>query len=474
MKPKILISVLFCVTMGFAARIMDDFDDVAIDLPFVEENEPEYICKDSPVDISLIIDSSRSIYPIDFKRQIEFLVKFVTMFDISPTKVRVAAVSFGMDVIRQGSFYFNKYNSTKEVQGGLRGIKYRGREYGEGTNTALAIEYVRTKIFTRARPEAKKLCIVLTDGRSTDPMKTQEEAALIKQGDVEMVAIGIGNRISMKELNGIASSPDLVFTVESHSLLQTIKKKLILAICTDVEIVTVEPPFQKDDNKLQTITTPKTTTTIAIPIEYKTKHKTPITTTVSSPSNNNTTPTNKRKGCHGLLDINFVFNPVEIGARRVVKFIEKTITSKALANDDVRVGTITAPFADINGFRLNRYKSKADMKRHFDNFRLNRISPQLADLRLVSFLSINGGRAGARQIGVVFLRGELDDALEAVVEAKAAHFRGIDIYVISIGFGNRRIVVNNIATNAGNVFNVASSNDLPYLSKKFLQFMCQE
>lgn len=160
------------------------------------------------------------------------MVKFVTLFDINPNRVRVAAVSFGLKVIQQGAFTFNKYGSTEEVQSGLRGIRYRGGEYGEGTNTALALAFVRKKIFRDARPEAKKLCIVLTDGRSTDPKKTQEEAALLKSENVQMVAIGIGTLISMEELKGIASSSDLVFTVGNHSLLQTIKKQLILAICT--------------------------------------------------------------------------------------------------------------------------------------------------------------------------------------------------------------------------------------------------
>lgn len=470
-----------------AARIvtLENFVDNLIDFPLYKRNEPEYICKDSPVDISLIIDSSRSIHPFDFQRQINFLVKFVTLFDISPNRVRVAAVSFGLKVIQQGAFTFNKYGSTEEVQSGLRGIRYRGGEYGEGTNTALALAFVRKKIFRDARPEAKKLCIVLTDGRSTDPKKTQEEAALLKSEDVQMVAIGIGTLISMEELKGIASNSDLVFTVGNHSLLQTIKKQLILAICTDVEIVTVVPPIENDKN-VENVTK-------EIPLQNDENVKEVTTRPVLDINNDigeitiqsvidknkdisevTTQPViDKNKGCHGLLDINFVFNPSQVGTRRIIRFIENVIATEALANDDVRVGIITVPFPDMTGFRLNRYKNKSEIKTHFDEYRINLIAPQVADLRLEAFLSMNGGRPGARKLGIIFLRGKIDDAIEAIIEAKSAHADGIEIYVITTGYTNDKLITNNIATDAEHVLSVSSSNDLPDLSDKFVNLICE-
>lgn len=468
-----IVILLVNIVVLNAARIvtLENFVDNLIDFPLYKRNEPEYICKDSPVDITLVIDSSRSIHPFDFQRQSNFLVKFVTLFDINPNRVRVAAVSFGLKVIQQGAFTFNKYGSTEEVQSGLRGIRYRGGEYGEGTNTALALAFVRKKIFRDARPEAKKLCIVLTDGRSTDPKKTQEEAALLKSENVQMVAIGIGTLISMEELKGIASSSDLVFTVGNHSLLQTIKKQLILAICTDVEIVTDVPPIENDENvenvtkeiQLQNDESIKEVTTRAVLDKNK-----DINEVTTQPV------LDKNKGCHGLLDINFVFNPSQVGTRRIIKFIENVIATEALANDDVRIGIITVPFPDMTGFRLNRYKNKSDIKTHFDEYRTNLIAPQVADLRLEAFLSMNGGRTGARKLGIIFLRGKIDDAIEAIIEAKSAQADGIEIYVITTGDTNEKLIINNIATDADHVLSVSSSNDLPALSDKFVNLICEK
>ena len=101
------------------------------------------------------------------------------------------------------------------------------------------------------------------------------------------------------------------------------------------------------------------------------------------------------------------------------------------------------------------------------------MAPLLADLRLEAFLRINGGRPDARRIGIIFLRGKVDDALETVIEAKAAHADGIEIYTIAIGDTNSSIIVNNIATNYNYVMSVSSSNDLPDLSGEFIKLMCE-
>ncbi|CAE1249368.1 unnamed protein product [Acanthosepion pharaonis] len=187
-------------------------------------------CKSKPADIAFIIDDSRSIYGPDFYKGMEFIENFVDIFQIGPQDVRIAAVTFGQIVITYSTFGFEANNNKREVLNALGRIKFKPR-YGSATFTDKAITYARNNFFNHARPNVKKVAIILTDGRSEYPPKTKAEAELLKSQDVDIIAIGVGSAVEESEQNSIASSPDSVFLVNSYGALKKIIRSLRFITC---------------------------------------------------------------------------------------------------------------------------------------------------------------------------------------------------------------------------------------------------
>ncbi|XP_062389562.1 integrin alpha-M-like [Sardina pilchardus] len=108
----------------------------------------------------------------------------------------------------------------------------RGRTY-----TADAIKTVVEELFDSsagARPDAHRILIVLTDGKSDDASSYPNVTAQADGKNITRYAIGIGGAFSspsaQEELRSIASSPDHVFKVDSFEALDNISSRLVKSI----------------------------------------------------------------------------------------------------------------------------------------------------------------------------------------------------------------------------------------------------
>lgn len=95
---------------------------------------------------------------------------------------------------------------------------------GGSTQTDKVLKYARMSIFNNKRANAANIIILFTDGESTNPDQTREEAALLRSHGVRIFSIGVGSGPKQVELNLMASSPseDHVFQVSSYSALSQI------------------------------------------------------------------------------------------------------------------------------------------------------------------------------------------------------------------------------------------------------------
>ncbi|XP_014784250.2 collagen alpha-4(VI) chain [Octopus bimaculoides] len=235
-------------------------------------------------EIVFIIDGSASIYPKDFKKQIEFLESFVDHFTIGKNDVRVGAVTFGDKIIMDNTFGLTQYTSKDRLKSGLSQIDFRYKD-GSSTQTYLAIKYARETLFRDVRPEVKKIAIVITDGRSTIPEKTDEEARKMRKDGIVILAIGVGKYASNEELRVITNRKDYVFMIDKYSLLKEIQHKLSEITCEHTD-----------------------------------------------------------QGCNGKVDINFVFDSSSMGyeeTNTVTTFIMDSIVYENFSEQNLRFGTIT-------------------------------------------------------------------------------------------------------------------------------------
>ena len=104
------------------------------------------------------------------------------------------------------------------------------------TNTAAALHDIRRHFFSvkhSPRDGIVRIAIIVTDGRSDDPLATSREATLLRDSGVHVFAVGVGQDIDMGELHAIASRPaeDYVNTVDNYDALNSIKELLAIKAC---------------------------------------------------------------------------------------------------------------------------------------------------------------------------------------------------------------------------------------------------
>ena len=52
-----------------------------------------------PAEVVFLVDTSRSIYPLDFPHELSFVQQMIGQFDVSPNTTRVAVISFSNGVL---------------------------------------------------------------------------------------------------------------------------------------------------------------------------------------------------------------------------------------------------------------------------------------------------------------------------------------------------------------------------------------
>ncbi|XP_067674107.1 uncharacterized protein [Haliotis asinina] len=221
-------------------------------------------CK-TQLDLAFILDGSGSVSRYDFDRTIKFVKNVTEKLDISRDGVKVSVVEYASSV--GDDIKFQDFASKSRLVSAISGI----RKCGGGTNTAAAILHTVDVLFSPAagaRPNAKRVAILLTDGRSNSKTATISAAQKAKAAGITMISVGIGNA-DVSELKGVATQPYCTHMImlssfrEIDSLLYQLKESSCRALTAVKENKTINMPLPqnttvedtfefKDDN----VTTP--------------------------------------------------------------------------------------------------------------------------------------------------------------------------------------------------------------------------
>ena len=187
-------------------------------------------CDEAEIDLVFVLDASTSVTAPNFELMKDFVKDFLFIADIDNGNVRVGIIIYSTEDYVQ--FQLNTYSSKVEIFDAIDNIPYR---YGS-TNTADALNTMRTEMFTRAngdRPNVPNICIVVTDGVSNiNSRRTIPEAEQARAEGIHIYAIGIG-LTDTTELDGIASQPasENSFAVQEFSELRTLRDQVFSAFC---------------------------------------------------------------------------------------------------------------------------------------------------------------------------------------------------------------------------------------------------
>ncbi|NWI26211.1 MATN3 protein, partial [Sula dactylatra] len=187
-------------------------------------------CKNRPLDLVFIIDSSRSVRREEFEKVKIFLSKMIDTLDIGERTTRVAVMNYASTVKVEFPLrtYFDKA-SMKEAISHIEPLS-------AGTMTGLAIQTAMDEVFTEemgTRPATfniPKVVIVVTDGRPQD--QVQDVAASARMAGIEIYAVGV-DRADMQSLRIMASEPldEHVFYVETYGVIEKLTSKFRETFC---------------------------------------------------------------------------------------------------------------------------------------------------------------------------------------------------------------------------------------------------
>ncbi|XP_037097943.1 matrilin-3-like isoform X3 [Syngnathus acus] len=187
-------------------------------------------CKNRPIDLVFIVDSSRSVRPAEFEKAKEFLIDMVDTLEIGSDATRVGLVNYASTV--KIEFYLNTYFDKQALKHALARVE----PLASGTMTGVAIKAAMEKAFIAeagariGSTNIAKVAIILTDGRPQD--QVEEVSAAARASGIEIYAVGV-DRADLGSLRLMASQPleDHVFYVETYGVIEKLTGKFRETLC---------------------------------------------------------------------------------------------------------------------------------------------------------------------------------------------------------------------------------------------------
>ncbi|KAK3787228.1 hypothetical protein RRG08_055951 [Elysia crispata] len=436
-------------------------------------------CKEKPVELGIVLDTSKSIWILDFIRAIKFLQDLVSYFDIGSTKTRVALITFGDGIHKDKSFNLNTYTTKEEL---LEAISKIPHTFDKHTGTALGIDYMRDVQLgeDKVRSNANKIAVVITDGNSQNKEATAESAAKAQADGIKMIAVGVGNKVNDQELENIAAgNQNRVIRTRKYSQLKNILEPLREKIC---EPVTPAPPIIETPVTLPSPTEPPKDEPFGKgPFELTSEQETTPAIQKTSTTLAPTMPPPKEGHLGAVYDEHVCEDVhIELGIvldssssiwppdfERAKEFLEDLVGAFDIGPDKTRVALIL--FGDgiytEEAFNLTTYISETDIKAAIGNIE-HKGGAYTSTGQGIDFmreqLASQVVRPGHQKVAVVITDGNSQEGDETASAAARAVKDGI--YMIAVGIGDR--------VNDKELENIAGGNSSRVIrATKFSQIM---
>ncbi|KAI4897608.1 hypothetical protein NFI96_009506, partial [Prochilodus magdalenae] len=191
-------------------------------------------CRESPLELVFVIDSSESVGPKNFEMVKDFINALIDRLSVSREATRVGVVLYShVDMVVVS---LQQLLDQAAVKAAVRNMPY----LGEGTFTGRAIRRA-TRLFQASRPGVRKVAVVITDGLADRRDNVQLKYAVdgAHAAGIEMFVIGVVNPSDplstefQREVNYIASDPDdeHAHLIDDFIYLPALETVLLRRIC---------------------------------------------------------------------------------------------------------------------------------------------------------------------------------------------------------------------------------------------------
>uniref|UniRef100_A0A8B9QH52 VWFA domain-containing protein n=1 Tax=Apteryx owenii TaxID=8824 RepID=A0A8B9QH52_APTOW len=179
------------------------------------------VCKNLRADIVFLVDSSKSIRPAEFQKVKDFMQSFVTKVDVGLDNVRIGLLQFSSEIREE--FQLDRYSTMTDLQRAIQEMQQIKTRTLTGKALTFAASYFDR--YRGGRPELKQYLIVITDGKSQDPVKIPARA--IRDKGITIYAIDM-LKANNSQLLEIVGTQDKVFFENNLDFLE---KHIRFEIC---------------------------------------------------------------------------------------------------------------------------------------------------------------------------------------------------------------------------------------------------
>ncbi|XP_045758107.2 collagen alpha-4(VI) chain-like [Mirounga angustirostris] len=356
-------------------------------------------------DIYFLVDGSSSINHDDFLEMKMFMSGAIKRFQIGPDRVRFGVVQYsdGIDI----QFILNQYSSVSGLKAAIDDIQQRKG----GTMTGQALSSMAQVFVNTTRSGVPWYLIIITDGKSEDPVAEPAEA--LRREGVIIYAIGIKNA-NVMELKEIAK--DKTFFTPEFDSLKAIQQDVVQDICSSE------------------------------------------------------TCKNRQADIIFLIDGSESISPKDF--EKMKGFIKRMVNQADISADEIQIGLLQFSSTPQEEFRLDQYSSKADIHRAISNVQQIKDGTHTGKaltFTLPFFDSSRGGRPSVHQYLVVITDGVAQD--DVVVPAKSLRDRNIIIFAIGVGEAKNAQLLQ-ITDDPQKVYYEENFESLQNLEKKLLLKVC--
>ncbi|XP_047460147.1 collagen, type XXVIII, alpha 1a [Mugil cephalus] len=243
-------------------------------------------CRESPLELVFVIDSSESVGPENFEVVKDFVNSLIDRLTVGQDASRIGVVLYShVDMVVVS---LQQHSSQDDIKAAIRRMPY----LGEGTFTGSAI-HRSNQIFQASRPGVRKVAVVVTDGQADprDVMQFEETATEAHAEGIEMFVVGVLNKTNplyeefKAEMNVIASDPDEehVYLIDDFRTLASLEGHLLSRICEQDDMVAFLPisVFPSEETQPKA---PEESLSTVFPEEENIRLELPVETVTEKPS----------------------------------------------------------------------------------------------------------------------------------------------------------------------------------------------
>ncbi|XP_075394938.1 matrilin-1 [Tenrec ecaudatus] len=381
-----------------------------------------HLCRTRPTDLVFVVDSSRSVRPVEFEKVKVLLSQVIESLDVGPNATRVGVVNYASSVKQE--FPLHAHSSKAALLQAVRRIQ----PLSTGTMTGLAIQFAITKVLSdsqggRSRsPHISKVVIVVTDGRPQDSVR--DVSARAQASGIELFAIGVG-RVDKATLRQMASEPqdEHVDYVESYNVIEKLSKKFQEAFCLVSDLCAT------GDHDCEQVC-------LSSPGSYTCACREGFTLNSDGKTCN---VCGSGSGSSSATDLVFLIDGSKSvrpeNFELVKKFINQIVDTLDVSDKLAQVGLVQYSSSVRQEFPLGRFRTKKDIKAAVRNMSyMEKGTMTGAALKYLvdnSFTVSSGARPGAQKVGIVFTDGRSQDYINDA--AKKAKDLGFKMFAVGVG-----------------------------------------